>query len=194
MPTREGVTDGTGRFIVARANTVLDKGVTTMPATTQQYMNRAQAAIREARNAVQEAILSLDMDTADVNLQVLQDVKNTLAQLTEHVTLWQYPSPPVPAAAAVITICGSMRFYDDMLLWAASLTLKGSIILMPFITGATGDTKSKLDELHYTKIKMSDGVLVVCPGGYIGESTRKEIAYATELGIPVEYTHSIESR
>ncbi|MET7989220.1 MULTISPECIES: hypothetical protein [unclassified Streptomyces] len=30
------------------------------------------------------------------------------------------------------------------------------------------------------------------PGGYIGESTRREIAYARRLGKPIRYTHSSE--
>jgi hypothetical protein len=34
---------------------------------------------------------------------------------------------------------------------------------------------------------MADEVYVVDPGGYVGESTRGEIAYAEALGKPVRY-------
>src|SRR4051794_15152808 len=34
---------------------------------------------------------------------------------------------------------------------------------------------------------MADEVYIVDPGGYLGESTRREIAYAESLGKPVRY-------
>ena len=34
---------------------------------------------------------------------------------------------------------------------------------------------------------MADEVYIVDPGGYIGESTRREIAYAESLSKPVRY-------
>jgi hypothetical protein len=89
----------------------------------------------------------------------------------------------------IVTICGSMRFYEDMLLYASNLTLGGVIVLMPFVTGAIGHLKRDLDELHKRKIDMSHEILVVNPGGYIGESTRAEIVYAAAQGKVVEYTH-----
>ncbi|MET7853107.1 hypothetical protein ABZT48_33855 [Streptomyces avermitilis] len=48
-----------------------------------------------------------------------------------------------------------------------------------------------LDGLHRRKIDLADDVLVVNPGGYIGDSTRSEIDYARALGKPVRYTHPI---
>ena len=44
-----------------------------------------------------------------------------------------------------------------------------------------------LDELHLRKIDLSDFVFVVNVGGYIGDRTQQEIAYAQERGKPVEY-------
>ena len=38
------------------------------------------------------------------------------------------------------------------------------------------------------KIDLADRVLVVNPGGYVGESTSREIAYARETGKPVSFT------
>ena len=41
--------------------------------------------------------------------------------------------------------------------------------------------------VHFHKIRMADEVHIVDPGGYVGESTRREIAYAESLGKPVRY-------
>ncbi len=48
-----------------------------------------------------------------------------------------------------------------------------------------------LDILHLHKIDLVDRVLVVNPGGYIGESTGKEIAYARTNGKPVSFTDPV---
>ena len=52
----------------------------------------------------------------------------------------------------------------------------------------TSDQKAMLDALHLRKIDLADRVLVVNPGGYIGESTRSEIAYAHATDTPVSFT------
>jgi len=54
---------------------------------------------------------------------------------------------------------------------------------MPLVFGHSGDTitdeeKSKLDELHLEKIRLSNAVFVLNIGGYIGDSTRKEMEFA----------------
>jgi hypothetical protein len=41
--------------------------------------------------------------------------------------------------------------------------------------------------VHLQKIRMADEVYMVDPSGYVGESTRREIAYAESLGKPVRY-------
>lgn len=53
--------------------------------------------------------------------------------------------------------------------------------------------KTMLDELHKRKIDLSDEILVLNVGGYIGESTRSEINYAEAHGKPVKYLEPIES-
>jgi hypothetical protein len=40
--------------------------------------------------------------------------------------------------------------------------------------------KQKLDFLHLRKIDLADEILVVNVGGYVGESTTREILYARE--------------
>lgn len=51
--------------------------------------------------------------------------------------------------------------------------------------------KAMLDDLHKRKIDLSDGIFVVNPGGYIGESTRGEIAYAVDHGKTVRYLEPV---
>ena len=92
----------------------------------------------------------------------------------------------------VTTICGSMRFMSQMLEQASSLSMAGHIVLMPFCVfeGAaqqSSESKKMLDAMHFAKISMSTGIFVVNPGGYIGESTRREIEYARETGKKVEF-------
>jgi hypothetical protein len=47
--------------------------------------------------------------------------------------------------------------------------------------------KQGLDQLHFRKIDLSDGIYVCNVGGYIGSSTRREIAYAEQHGKTVEF-------
>ena len=72
-----------------------------------------------------------------------------------------------------------------------ALTLSGIIVLAPGEMNGTisEDEKAVLDALHFRKIELADRVLVVNPGGYIGESTSREIAYARASGKPVSFTH-----
>lgn len=86
----------------------------------------------------------------------------------------------------IVTICGSMRFYNEMLAAAAQLTREGAIVLMPFLLKGGSDGNS-LDELHRQKIELAQRIIVVCPGGYIGQSTQNEIAFAEARGKSVSY-------
>lgn len=51
------------------------------------------------------------------------------------------------------------------------------------------DQKAVLDRVHLHKIDLVDRVLVVNPRGYIGEPTRREIAYAHASGKSALFTH-----
>ncbi len=44
-----------------------------------------------------------------------------------------------------------------------------------------------LDDMHKRKIDMADEIFVINVGGYVGDSTRSEIAYAEAHGKPVRY-------
>ena len=101
----------------------------------------------------------------------------------------------------VITLCGSTRFKDEFMEAQKRLTLEGNIVISVGLFGHSGDdevwesmdegtltkTKEMLDDMHKRKIDMADEIFVINVGGYIGESTRSEIDYATGKGMPVWY-------
>ncbi|MDG4799036.1 hypothetical protein [Micromonospora sp. WMMD980] len=98
-----------------------------------------------------------------------------------------------PDKPPVIVLCGSTRFRDYFHRLNQQLTLDGLIVLAPGVFGhaddftPSDDEKARLDALHLRKIDLADRVLVVNPNGYIGDSTRDEIAYAERTGKPVGY-------
>ncbi len=73
------------------------------------------------------------------------------------------------------------------------LTLTGAIVIAPSEAdeAPTPEQKAVLDTLHLRKIDLADRVLIVNPGGYIGQSTRREIAYAQAVGKPIIYTDPV---
>jgi hypothetical protein len=109
----------------------------------------------------------------------------------------------------VATICGSMRFYEHMLVVAERLTLEGWMVLMPFVrknpsmdrgnlelqsniqaslTREGASLEGFLDDMHKRKIDLSRVIHVVSDeSGYIGESTRSEIEYAAQHDKRVVY-------
>lgn len=76
----------------------------------------------------------------------------------------------------VVTICGSMRYFEEMLLVANKWTGEGWIVLMPFVTKGGPENAAMLDEMHKRKIDMADRVIIY--GDHIGESTQSEWEYA----------------
>ena len=94
----------------------------------------------------------------------------------------------------IITLCGSTRFKEEFLQAQKELTLQGNIVISVGLFGHSGDeevwndgVKEMLDDMHLRKIDMADEIFVVNVGGYIGESTRREIAYAEAHGKKVNY-------
>lgn len=94
----------------------------------------------------------------------------------------------------VITLCGSTRFKEEFLDAQKRLTLEGNIVISVGLFGHSGDNevwnegvKEILDCQHLAKIDLADEILVINVGGYIGESTRREIAYAKSNGKNVSY-------
>jgi hypothetical protein len=109
------------------------------------------------------------------------------------------------ARPPVVCLCGSTRFYDQFQQASYDLTMRGEIVLSVGFyphakarhghgegVGHDSAAKTALDELHKRKIDLADYVLVLNVGGYIGESTRSEIAYAAARGKPVRYLDAPE--
>jgi hypothetical protein len=93
----------------------------------------------------------------------------------------------------VVCICGSTRFADEMRAANRDLTFAGVIVVAPGEADevVTDEQKAALDTLHLRKIDLADRVLVVNPGGYVGKSTSREIAYAHATGKPVSFTDPV---
>ena len=94
----------------------------------------------------------------------------------------------------IITLCGSTRFKDEFLEAQKRLTLEGNIVISVGLFGHSGDdevwtegVKDMLDRQHLAKIDLADEIFVINVGGYIGESTRREIAYAEYKGKSITY-------
>ena len=97
----------------------------------------------------------------------------------------------------VVCLCGSLRFAVGMIAASDQLALEGSIVLSPaFLTAVdngdrpalSAEEREALSELHLRRIDLADRVLVVNPGGYLGESTQREIAHARAAGKEVSFT------
>ena len=102
----------------------------------------------------------------------------------------------------IVCLCGSTRFFREFQVANFEQTMAGRIVLTvgfyPHSTehhetvgltnaGYSLSKKEELDVLHLRKIDLADEVLVLNVGGYVGESTRREIAYATTHGKPISY-------
>ncbi len=94
----------------------------------------------------------------------------------------------------IVCLCGSTRFKDEFVKQNLKETLAGKIVLSIGCDMKTddeifghlspddlADTKRHLDELHFRKIELADEILILNVGGYIGESTNNELAYAKKL-------------
>lgn len=95
----------------------------------------------------------------------------------------------------IVCLCGSSRFAADLRAIERTLALAGAIVLAPVALDPADDLtaqqRAALGDLHLRRIDLADRVLVVDPGGYVGESTRREIAYARAAGTPVSFTEPV---
>lgn len=94
----------------------------------------------------------------------------------------------------IITVCGSLRFYKEMMGITEKMELEGNCMLVPVYNPSrpnkddfTEEEALMLDKIHKERIKLADAILVVNVDGYIGNSTSKEIEYAKSLGKEVIY-------
>lgn len=90
-----------------------------------------------------------------------------------------------------VTLCGSTRFREAFEQAFLDEALAGNVV---FTVGVfrhshpvPHEVGEVLDQMHLRKIDISDEILVLNVGGYIGEGTRREIAYATRHGKTVRW-------
>ena len=95
-------------------------------------------------------------------------------------------------------LIGSTKFKDTFVKTAKAMTFQGYVTLMPTIfeksepemTEFMNDNKymqEHLQALGYRRIAMVDRVFVINQDGYIGDATKKEIAFAIATARSIEY-------
>ena len=99
----------------------------------------------------------------------------------------------------IVCLCGSTRFAEAFAAANCRETLAGRIVLsvgcnlkkdasmLARPEAELDDMKRRLDELHLRKIDLADEVLILNVDGYIGDSTKRELAYARSQGKVVRW-------
>jgi len=156
---------------------------------------RIRNAIEDVRNNADEACLCLEVD------EKLQD---RLPQASQAMRDLDAAISELNARPKVVCLCGSTRFGEAFQTANLKETLDGKIVLsigcnmksdaeifghLP--QSELDEIKLRLDELHKRKIDLVDEILVLNVGGYVGDSTRSEIAYATLTGKPVRWLETL---
>lgn len=160
-----------------------------------------EKTLKEKVDAIRKRIRTskyyAERERSHYQLETWRQTEEVLTALEERVEELEKerdrPRPPI------ICLCGSTRFMDAFFEAGWQFTLGGYIVLSVGVCkhvdteGGHGaemlgqDVADKLDELHLRKIDLADEVCVLNVGGYIGESTRKEIEYAKSLNKPIMY-------
>ena len=95
----------------------------------------------------------------------------------------------------VVTLCGSMRFQNEMMEIAEKLAREGECVLTP-VYMVMKDCEISEEEVkrlkleQFKRIELADEVLVVNVDGYVGESTMAEIEFAKRNGKRVRWMES----
>jgi len=100
----------------------------------------------------------------------------------------------------LVTLCGSSRFVDVMAVCGWLLERDEGVMTMglhllptwypdcpPHHLAEQEGVAERVGELHLAKIGRSDAIFVVDVDGYLGQSTKEQIAYAKKCGIPVRF-------
>lgn len=97
----------------------------------------------------------------------------------------------------IVCLCGSTKFKEAFEKANKEETAKGNIVLTVAMFGhlegldMNSEMKKTFDEVHFDKILLSDEVLVLNVGGYIGEATKNEISYAIENKKMIRYLENV---
>lgn len=105
----------------------------------------------------------------------------------------------------IVCLCGSTRFWRTFQQASLQETMEGRIVLSIGAASGADDEhfgnlprdeydriKAMLDELHLRKIDLADEVLILNVGGYVGESTARELDYARRHGKRVRFLEEPE--
>lgn len=146
----------------------------------------------DVRNAVEAMVLAVEAAGDPARAGFEDRILAGLRSLGHDVRAAERPM--------IVCLCGSTRFYDAFQEANYQLTMEGKIVLSVGFyphakalhghgegVGHDSTEKRALDDLHLRKIDLADEVLVLNVGGYIGESTRREIDYARRSGKPVRW-------
>ena len=100
----------------------------------------------------------------------------------------------------IVCLCGSTRFSEAFRKANFLETLAGKIVLTigcdmrgdaqlfrDMGEEVRNEVKAKLDALHLRKIDLADEILVLNVENYVGDSTKREIEYARNLGKRIRY-------
>lgn len=94
----------------------------------------------------------------------------------------------------IITVCGSLKFYKEMMEITEIMELQGNCMLVPISNPSksskddfTEEEALMLDKMHKERIKLADAILVVNVNDYIGSSTKSEIEFAKSLNKEIIY-------
>ena len=97
----------------------------------------------------------------------------------------------------IVTICGSLKFTEEMKYHAEKLALEGNCVLT--LIYPQKDKESYSDEEisiigkgHMKKIDLSDAIFVMNKNGYIGDAVNREIEYAKRKNKEIIYLENNE--
>lgn len=91
----------------------------------------------------------------------------------------------------IVCLCGSTRFVEAFQGAYVRESVAGNVVLT-----VAGDIRNRsdyesakpmIDAMYLHKIELADEILVLNVGGYVGESTKREISYARSLGKRVRW-------
>ncbi len=90
-----------------------------------------------------------------------------------------------------ITLIGSMKNRDAMMDVYNKLTLRGNLVMLPYMgiipEDADDDIIEQLHDIHLEKMRVADFVVVVDKDGYIGKDTQAEIKWCESQGKRIIY-------
>lgn len=97
----------------------------------------------------------------------------------------------------IITLCGSLKFQNEMMIVAEKLALKGKCILTPVYPvlknyEITMQEMQLLKNEHLKRIDLADTILVMNIDNYIGSSTSQEIEYAKKNNKKILYYEDLD--